>query len=81
MQKQSNRHGSIFVLDFCILEKDHYVNVVVPKVEAFKFTHMVVKRRGRREDDELELVFRRIRDGENRRGGELLTNQHDHQGR
>ena len=29
----------IFVLDFCIFEKDHYVNVVVPKVEAFKFTH------------------------------------------
>ena len=67
----------IFVLDFCIFEKDHYVNVV--SAHAFleehgqhnRITHMVVERRGRREDDELELVFRRIRDGEIRRGREL----------
>jgi hypothetical protein len=31
-------------------------------------THIVVERRGKREDDELELAFRRIRDGDNRRG-------------
>lgn len=31
-------------------------------------THIVVERRGRREDDELELAFRRIRDGANLEG-------------
>jgi len=31
-------------------------------------THIVVERRGKREDDELELEFRRIRDGGNRWG-------------
>lgn len=31
-------------------------------------THVVVERRGRREDDELELAFRRIRDGANYQG-------------
>ena len=31
-------------------------------------THIVVERRGRREDDELELAFRRIRDGANYEG-------------
>ena len=153
---------SVFVLDFCIFQKDHYANVVVPKVQTFKFeqfghdivvlherdirkqnppfvylknrrkrdtfmnclnrlideadftivatvidkkryaetcadpaspyelalqfcmeraygflrdrrqhervTHVVVERRGKREDDELELAFRRIRDGANRQG-------------
>ena len=152
----------VFTLDFCIFRKDHYTNVVVPKVQAFKFehfghdivvlherdirkqnppfvflkdrekrdafmnglnglideadftivatvihkqrhtrtyvsstnpyelallfcmerayaflrdrrqhariTHIVVERRGKREDDELELAFRRIRDGANHRG-------------
>jgi hypothetical protein len=28
-------------------------------------THIVVERRGKREDDELELAFRRVRDGAN----------------
>jgi hypothetical protein len=152
----------VFVLDFCIFRKDHYVAAIVPKVQAFKFahfghdivvlhereirkqkppfaflqnqqkratfmdglnrliaeadftivaaviekqrlmhqyatpanpydmaltfcmerayaflrdrdqhtrtTHIVVERRGKREDDELELAFRRIRDGDNRWG-------------
>jgi hypothetical protein len=31
-------------------------------------THIIVERRGRREDDNLELAFRRIRDGANRWG-------------
>jgi hypothetical protein len=31
-------------------------------------THVIVERRGKREDDQLELVFRRICDGENRWG-------------
>lgn len=149
----------VFVLDFCIFRKDHYVAAVVPKVQSFKFenfghdivvlheheirkqkppfvflkseakravfmeglnrlieeaeftiiaavidklrlrnaygnpanpyelalcfcierasmflrennqadrvTHIVVERRGKREDEELELAFRRIRDGAN----------------
>ena len=152
----------VFALDFCIFEKSHYFNVVVPRVQAFKFkyfghdtivlhehpirkqkppftfltdrttraafmedltrviegaeftivasvidkaghrqrhadprnpydvalgfcmerayahlrgldqhtrlTHVVVEKRGRREDDALELVFRRICDGQNRWG-------------
>ena len=154
-----DRDYPVFVLDFCIFQKGHYANVVVPKVQEFKFTHfghdivvlherdirkqkspfrflqsqekrevfmeglnllieeidftiiatvvdkkrhtdiyaypanpynlglmfcmerahaflrarqqhestthVVVERRGRREDDELELAFRRIRDGNN----------------
>lgn len=157
-----DRDYPVFVLDFCIFRKEHYANVVVPRVQAFKFahfghdivvlheheirkqkppfvflksqdkrnafmdglnrliedaeftiiaaaiqkeqlarryavpanpyemaltfcmerayaflrdlhqhartTHIVVERRGRREDDELELAFRRIRDGANRWG-------------
>ncbi|HET9904476.1 MAG TPA: DUF3800 domain-containing protein [Xanthobacteraceae bacterium] len=31
-------------------------------------THIMVERRGKREDDELELAFRRIRDGANQWG-------------
>lgn len=31
-------------------------------------THVVVEQRGRREDNDLELAFRRIRDGENQQG-------------
>ena len=30
-------------------------------------THLIVEKRGKREDDQLELAFRRIRDGENYR--------------
>ena len=29
----------VFVLDFCIFRKEHYTHAVVPKVQAFKFTH------------------------------------------
>ena len=29
----------VFVLDFCIFRKEHHVNAVVPKVQAFKFAH------------------------------------------
>ncbi|MDE0512370.1 MAG: DUF3800 domain-containing protein [Gammaproteobacteria bacterium] len=29
----------VFVLDFCIFRKEHYVNRVVPNVQAFKFAH------------------------------------------
>jgi hypothetical protein len=157
-----DRDYPVFVLDFCILRKDHYAATVAPRVQAFKFahfghdivvlheheirkqkppfvflqdqrkralfmdglnrlieeaeftivaavidkqrltrqyadpanpyemaltfcmerafaflkdqgqqtrtTHIVVERRGKREDDELELAFRRIRDGGNRWG-------------
>jgi len=41
-----------------------------------RITHIIVERRGKREDDELELAFRRIADGDNRwgvmRGFELV---------
>ncbi len=29
----------VFVLDFCIFQKTHFANVVVPNMEAFKFDH------------------------------------------
>ena len=29
----------VFVLDFCIFRKDHYVRAVVPRVQEFKFRH------------------------------------------
>lgn len=29
----------VFVLDFCIVRKDHYANFVTPKLQEFKFTH------------------------------------------
>jgi hypothetical protein len=34
-----DRDYPVFVLDFCIFRKDHYANVVAPKVQAFKFEH------------------------------------------
>ena len=157
-----DRDYPVFVLDFCIFRKDHYAEVVSPRVQTFKFahfghdivvlhehdirkqkppfvflksqtkrdsfmaglngliegadftiiaaaihkerlaqrytepdnpyeialtfcmeraykflhakgqhdrqTHIVVEKRGRREDDDLELAFRRIRDGANLEG-------------
>lgn len=36
--------------------------------QHIRTTHIVVERRGKREDDELELAFRRIRDGANQWG-------------
>lgn len=38
------------------------------KGEHFKKTHIVVEKRGHREDDVLELAFRRVRDGDNQWG-------------
>ena len=29
----------IFVLEFCILRTDHYIQDILPKVHAFKFEH------------------------------------------
>jgi len=34
-----DRDYPVFVLDFCIFRKDHYANVVAPRVQAFKFAH------------------------------------------
>lgn len=34
-----DRDYPVFVLDFCIFRKDHYANVVAPRVQAFKFDH------------------------------------------
>lgn len=34
-----DRDYPVFVLDFCVLRKDHYANVVAPRVKAFKFAH------------------------------------------
>lgn len=34
-----DRDYPVFVLDFCIFHKDHYANVVAPRVQAFKFAH------------------------------------------
>lgn len=29
----------VFVLDFCIFRKGHYVETVVPRIQGFKFAH------------------------------------------
>lgn len=34
-----DRDYPAFVLNFCILRKDHYANVVVPAIQEFKFVH------------------------------------------
>ena len=34
-----DRNYPIFVLDFCIFQKTSFANVLVPKVQAFKFAH------------------------------------------
>ena len=83
-----DRNYPIFVLDFCIFQKTSFANVLVPKVQAFKFAHfghdivvlherdirkqlppfVFLKDRQKREDDELEIAFRGIRDGASFRG-------------
>lgn len=34
-----DRDYPVFVLDFCIFRKEHYANVVAPRVQAFKFQY------------------------------------------
>ena len=34
-----NRYYPIFVLVFCIFQKDHYTKVVTPRMQEFKFAH------------------------------------------
>jgi len=41
------------------------------KEQAHKITHIVVEQRGRKEDEELELEFRRIADGQNFDGSRM----------
>ena len=97
-----NKDYPIFVLAFCIFEKEKYLQSAVKKLKDFKFkhfghdmvvlheneirrdkgwfknlnskelketflneltsitTHIIVEQRGKKEDDELELEFRRI---------------------
>lgn len=102
-----NKDYPIFVLAFCIFEKEKYSQSAVKKLKDFKFkhfghdmvvlheneirrdkgwfknlnskelketflneltsitTHIIVEQRGKKEDDELELEFRRICHGQN----------------
>ncbi|MDP2275091.1 MAG: DUF3800 domain-containing protein [Archangium sp.] len=55
-------------LSFC-LESLH--ELMDEKKQGARKTHVVFERRGEKEDKELELEFRRICDGANRRGGAL----------
>lgn len=34
-----DRDYPVFVLDFCIFQKEHYISKVVPAIQAFKFKH------------------------------------------
>ncbi len=34
-----DRDYPVFVLEFCIFRKDHYANVVAPRVQEFKLAH------------------------------------------
>ena len=49
-------------LTFCMERAFHFLR---DRKQQERTTHIVVERRGRHEDDELELAFRRIRDGAN----------------
>jgi hypothetical protein len=52
-------------LTFCMERAHRFLH---DRGQHLRTTHIVVEKRGRREDDELELAFRRIRDGANRQG-------------
>lgn len=55
-------------LGFCL---ETLYELVLEKRQQNQITHVVVECRGRREDDELELEFRRVCDGANRLGQRL----------
>lgn len=59
--KQSNPYH--IALGFCLETLYEFLR---EKGEEMKLSHVVVERRGKREDNELELEFRRICDGQNR---------------
>lgn len=59
--KQSNPYH--IALGFCL---ETLYEFLKEKGEEEKLTHVVVERRGKREDNELELEFRRVCDGQNR---------------
>ncbi len=52
-------------LTFCMERAQRFLG---ERDQDTRKTHIVVEKRGKREDDELELAFRRIRDGANRVG-------------
>lgn len=55
-------------LEFCLERTFEFLR---DKNQHNRVTHIVVEKRGRREDDELELDFRRVCDGGNYRGNKL----------
>ena len=66
LQKQDLDGNAYHIaLRFCM---DALFDFLLEKNESEKKTHIVVECRGDKEDKELELEFRRICDGENRRG-------------
>ena len=61
----------VFVLALCVFHKQHYSEYVVPALHKFKFAHfghdlsVLHEHEIRKEDNDLELEFRRICAGEN----------------
>ncbi len=66
LQQQQERPPNPYhiALRFCL---EALFDFLEEKNEHDSLTHIVVEQRGRKEDDELELEFRRIRDGDNTR--------------
>lgn len=71
-----NDHGELhnpyeLSMKFCLERLWHYLkgrDQVRTEDGGFKSTHVVFEARGRREDDEIELAFRRACDGDNHMG-------------
>ncbi len=63
----------VFVLDFCVFKKSDYTEAMCPALQRLKFTFWghdeVVMHE--KEDNQLELAFRRICDGSNALGQRL----------
>ena len=58
------RPASPYALALCFCMERAYA-FLRDRGQHLRTTHIIVERRGKREDDELELTFRRIRDGAN----------------
>ncbi|MBM7455266.1 hypothetical protein HNR62_001126 [Oceanisphaera litoralis] len=62
-QSQAPENPYHLALGFCLETLDAFLK---EKKQQDRLTHVVVEKRGKKEDDKLELEFRRICDGENR---------------
>ncbi|OHC74989.1 MAG: 3-deoxy-D-manno-octulosonic acid transferase [Rhodospirillales bacterium RIFCSPLOWO2_12_FULL_58_28] len=67
LSRQYAHPGNPYEIALCFCMEQAYA-FLKDQGQHFRTTYLVVERRGKREDDDLELAFRRIRDGANRWG-------------